>query len=76
MQTANQTIGTMSKGDPDRAHATREYRRLCASIRHALALAEHPRTGLDTAMRLRWDADVWAERAREIATDWDLRKHQ
>ena len=71
----NQTIGigTMSHGNRERAQAIRTYKRLRAQAAHKLALAEHTRTGIDTAMRLRDEADALYTAAREIATDWQLR---
>lgn len=69
------THDTMSHGNPDRARALRQYRKLRSDATYALTLAEHPRTGLDTAMRLRWQADEWAEEARDLDTEWGFTPH-
>ena len=61
---------TMSTGDRDRAYALREYKRLRASMRHSLALADHPRTGLDTKFRCYDHADECERAMIEIDRDW------
>lgn len=63
---------TMSHGDRDRASALRQYKRLRSNAAHALAIAEHPRCGLDTGMRLRDEADSWFQLAEELDRDWNF----
>lgn len=65
----------ISEGSRDRARAIREYRRLRASSAHALLLAEHPRCGIDTMLRLQDEASEMTARALEIDRAWNLTRN-
>jgi hypothetical protein len=68
-------IGNMSHGSTDRARAIREYKRLRASARHALLLAENTRCGIDTMLRLQDESAEMFTLANEIDRRWNLTRN-
>lgn len=65
----------VSTGSRERARAIREYRRLHASAAHALLLADNPRCGLDTMLRLQDEASAMTALATELSREWNLRSY-